>query len=46
MPLKTPGNHDIGDFDKNKQNFHEEILKKSYFKNFEIIQVLLILWKV
>ena len=30
MPLKTPGNHDIGDFDENKQNFQEEILFQKY----------------
>ena len=31
MPLKTPGNHDIGDFDENKQNFQEEILFQKYW---------------
>ena len=31
MPLKTPGNHDIGNFDKNKQNIQEEILFQKYW---------------
>ena len=31
MPLKTPGNHNIGDFDENKQNFQEEILFQKYW---------------
>ena len=46
MPLKTPGNHGIGDFHKNKRKKVNIFKKKFNFINFEIIQLHLKVLKI